>query len=370
MVPQALVSVAVVGSGISGLICAQTILQQVPGAKVSVFEWGRGPGGRTARRRVTVNGTGVSFDHAAPFFAASTQTFRDGILKGWADRGLTAQWGGRFATFGESGELLSADAADVWVGVPTMHSICRALSDDVVASGGNMLFGRHVASTKFDGSTWRVSAHNRFAEEGLQHEESTFDALVLSDKLLVLPNQYAVLPQADAGPLSLPPIASEPCVVLLVALDRSRLPSADGACISTWDVLAAHSVTASPGSASKAGSSLPARFIVHQSTKPQRELGEAPDVDLWTVHSGADFAAKHLREEVEGEAPSLVDEDVVKEEMLAEFMRILSRAHLDRNASMRGPEAEAVPLPREAVLFSSVMVVTGEVGGIEKYFAN
>ena len=65
--------VGVVGAGISGLLCAQRLVQLVPSIHVSVLEWGRGPGGRTARRRVNLeNGhdnacdADLSFDHAAP----------------------------------------------------------------------------------------------------------------------------------------------------------------------------------------------------------------------------------------------------------------------------------------------------------------
>ena len=49
--------VGIVGAGISGLLCAQRLLslQQAPGLlQVTVFEWGRGPGGRTAHRRATL----------------------------------------------------------------------------------------------------------------------------------------------------------------------------------------------------------------------------------------------------------------------------------------------------------------------------
>ena len=200
MLPH-MVSVAVIGSGISGLMCAQTILRQSPGVTVAVYEWGRGPGGRTARRRIAINETcSVSFDHAAPFFAASTGAFSDSVLKDWIDRGIAARWNGHSAKFVREGEPTPASRADDYArftGVPTMHSICRALSEEVVSAGGEMLFGRHVLSANFAGDgegRWRVVANNRFAETGLQREERNFDAIVLSDKLLVLPNSMRCFP--------------------------------------------------------------------------------------------------------------------------------------------------------------------------------
>ena len=276
----AMVSVAVVGSGISGLICAQSIIQQAPGVSVSVFEWGRGPGGRTARRRVNINnGTQASFDHAAPFFSVSSSSFRAGTLKDWQARGVVAPWVGKFGTFDDAPGGMpspSVDNRERWLGVPSMHSICRTLADDLMASGGEMCYGRHVLSTTFSQDTrrWRVTANNRFAQDEKQASEvRDFDALVLSDKLLVLPNLYAVLPETLAGPLSLPPLSSDGCVVLLIALDRTKLGKSD-TCEEDWDVLEARGL---PGG----GVDAPVRLIVHESKKPQRDSSD--ELDLWVV---------------------------------------------------------------------------------------
>ena len=102
--------VGVIGAGISGLLCAQR-LASAPGLTVTVFEWGRGPGGRTARRRVTLpeHGGEVSFDHAAPFFTATSSDFRS-VLQEWEQAGAAARW-----------PLAGEDA---WVGVPSNHAIC------------------------------------------------------------------------------------------------------------------------------------------------------------------------------------------------------------------------------------------------------
>ena len=58
---------------------------------VTVLEWGRGPVGRTARRRVRIpplegemgGGTEISFDHAAPYFDARTLRFWEFPLAQW-----------------------------------------------------------------------------------------------------------------------------------------------------------------------------------------------------------------------------------------------------------------------------------------------
>ncbi|MDA3948468.1 MAG: FAD-dependent oxidoreductase [Spirochaeta sp.] len=52
-------SIAIIGAGISGLTAARELKRN--GCAVTVFERGRGPGGRAARRRADE----WSFDHGA-----------------------------------------------------------------------------------------------------------------------------------------------------------------------------------------------------------------------------------------------------------------------------------------------------------------
>ena len=211
--------VGVVGAGISGLLCAQRLGELLgPGVRVSVLEWGRGPGGRTARRRVTL-GDGscgeVSFDHAAPLFAATTDEFRS-LLEQWRVAGVAAPWP-------EAGE-------SVWVGTPSNNAIARHLVKGVEAAGGSIHFGQHVLAAEHNGGVWNVRAEERASG---MIADFTFDALVLSDKLLVLPNTYAVLAPPQIGKLALPPgLASAGTIVLLIALeggDGFSVPSSGGA---------------------------------------------------------------------------------------------------------------------------------------------
>ncbi|MGH6609790.1 MAG: FAD-dependent oxidoreductase, partial [Burkholderiaceae bacterium] len=54
--------IAVVGGGIAGLACAKQLTAR--GAKVTVFEQGRRPGGRASTLRTEFG----NFDHGAPYF--------------------------------------------------------------------------------------------------------------------------------------------------------------------------------------------------------------------------------------------------------------------------------------------------------------
>ena len=57
--------VAIVGAGLAGLACADQLV--AGGHQVSLFDKGRGPGGRMSTRRME---DGWAFDHGAPWFAA------------------------------------------------------------------------------------------------------------------------------------------------------------------------------------------------------------------------------------------------------------------------------------------------------------
>ena len=118
------------------------------------------------------------------------------------------------------------------------------------------------------------------------------DALALSDKLLVLANQYAVLSDDDAARLTpaVPPLRSRGCVVLLLAFDERLFaePAPTVLAGADDDVL---------------------EVAVREGSKPGRDGG----LELWTVRSTASFAEAHL----EGEA--LRDEAAAKAALLSAF---------------------------------------------------
>jgi renalase len=55
--------IAIIGAGIAGLACAQRL--QDGGCSVTLFDKGRGAGGRMATRRVTTPFGEIAFDHGA-----------------------------------------------------------------------------------------------------------------------------------------------------------------------------------------------------------------------------------------------------------------------------------------------------------------
>jgi predicted NAD/FAD-dependent oxidoreductase len=389
---QTPIRVGVVGAGISGLVCAKRLLElsselantdtNAPGLQVTTLEWGRGPGGRTARRRVkievdntdngwdgssrrqeqqqqgtstTTTATTVFFDHAAPYFSAQTKEFRDGLLAQWEDSGFVSKWIIDTKSPRKASSLLKSESVEererdevcaddddnyLWVGIPSQNSIAKGIVSDIQAhkshhagsssrgesgssSSSKCLFGQHVQSAEYDEQqkVWNVRVVDR-NDKGGKPQIHTLDALVMSDKLLVLPNTYAILDPAHWKNLALPlNLESTGAVVLLVAFQK---PSA------TNNTVRATATTVS-GVRHIAPDEHPfLKTIIHDSSKPGRNKNEGVHIvegkqqqqpltldsqfDLWVVHSTHEYAASHLVGE------QLDDEEAVKKEMLDAFL--------------------------------------------------
>ena len=76
--------VAIVGGGITGTVAATTLARLLPGARITLFDQGRGLGGRASHRRVD-NGevvapwarSSMAFDHGCQFFQGGDDEFRE-----------------------------------------------------------------------------------------------------------------------------------------------------------------------------------------------------------------------------------------------------------------------------------------------------
>jgi renalase len=104
-------NIAIVGSGLSGLACADQLV--AAGHRVSLFDKARGPGGRMSTRRLDTAAGQVSFDHGAQYFTVRDQAFQT-VVNQWQDNGIAARWPGA--------------GPDAWVGVPAMNAPIKALA--------------------------------------------------------------------------------------------------------------------------------------------------------------------------------------------------------------------------------------------------
>ncbi|KAG9439652.1 hypothetical protein H6P81_019817 [Aristolochia fimbriata] len=177
---KVVMKIAVIGSGISGAVCAAALARG--GFMVTVFEMGRGPGGRMSQRReITEDGRELLFDHGAPCFTVKDKEVK-GIVSSWEARGLVAEWKENFGIFDfTNSKFLQLGEEGVtskkYVGVPGMNSICKALC---LEPGVEPKFGVTVGRLEW------LENNRLWALSGLDGQNlGSFDGVVASDKNIV-----------------------------------------------------------------------------------------------------------------------------------------------------------------------------------------
>jgi hypothetical protein len=109
----------------AGLIAARTLSDH--GLPVTVFEKGRGVGGRMATRRTE---QGLTFDHGAQYFTARDARFRR-YVESWEQLGVVATWPDDRSSIVSlrAGEIVScSDSTQRFVGKPAMTAIPKHLA--------------------------------------------------------------------------------------------------------------------------------------------------------------------------------------------------------------------------------------------------
>ncbi|MFN2312678.1 MAG: NAD(P)/FAD-dependent oxidoreductase [Spirochaetia bacterium] len=185
--------VAVVGAGISGLTAANELA--AAGIEVTIFERGRGPGGRAGRRQVP----GFEFDHGAQYFTVRSDAFARQTAA-WIAAGVAAEWSPRFATAGDGVLRPKASHTTRYVGVPGMSGLAGSLAGSLdLRYRTQVISATRQSTTDITNIHSAQSARNRPAEWMLRfssenqdsstadtklarnHEQSdTFDALLLA----------------------------------------------------------------------------------------------------------------------------------------------------------------------------------------------
>ncbi|XP_071724587.1 uncharacterized protein [Rutidosis leptorrhynchoides] len=211
--------VAVVGSGISGAVCASTLARN--GVLVTLFDSARGPGGRMSRRRETTeDGKELFFDHGAPFFNVNDSDAL-ALVQDWESKGLVAEWKENFGSLDRSSskfvDIEQNGLIKKYVGVPGMNSICKALC---VEPGVESKFGVGVGKMEWseDESLWSLTAMDG-------QKLGLFNGVVASDKNIASPKftELTGRPppiEKDLCPglaLKLQDIPVAPCFALMLA---------------------------------------------------------------------------------------------------------------------------------------------------------
>ncbi|XP_073108295.1 uncharacterized protein [Elaeis guineensis] len=118
-------AVAIIGAGISGLVCASTLEER--GIRSTVFDTGvHGLGGRMATRMIDPQP--LVFDHAAQFFTASDPRFQK-LVDIWLEKGLVREWKGLLGELEAGGRFTPIPSSTAkYIGVKGM----RPLADSIL----------------------------------------------------------------------------------------------------------------------------------------------------------------------------------------------------------------------------------------------
>jgi predicted NAD/FAD-dependent oxidoreductase len=244
--------ILVIGGGMAGLACAAQLARS--GARVTVLDKGRGPGGRMAARRVEIAGETVSFDHGAQYFTARDPAFQT-VVAGWEAAGVAARW--------------PAAGEEAWVGVPGMNACVRAL-----AAGLDVRWGVRAEKLSREGKGWRIDAG-----------EQSFTA---AQVMVAVPAEQAAVLLAEAAPdfASLAAsVTSAPCWAVMAGFAAPLPPAADTFRSESGPVSWAARNSAKPG---RAGAET---WVIHASPARSQELVDRPKEDVAPTLLADFFAA-------------------------------------------------------------------------------
>lgn len=263
--------VAVVGGGVAGLVCARTL--QDHGISVTLFDKGRGPGGRMSTRRT---GAGP-FDHGTQFFTAFDRRMNR-YIESWRTDGIVAAWTGGFASIGNEREPLVDESDDTrYAGVPRMSALTRHLANDLRVAE----YGVRVVSVERSAHGWRLSGER--AGDGIT-ELGAFDRLVLA---LPAPQAGSLLEQLPEGP------------ELERAMQRVRGAKLEPC----WAVMVEFPTRVTPGFDAARVQESPIAWVARESSKPGRPGGER-----WVIHATPIWSRAHIESCADEVATNLVDE--------------------------------------------------------------
>lgn len=289
------IRVAVIGAGLSGLVCAQALADK--GIEVVVVDKGRQPGGRLAsREREPI------FDYGAQYFTVSDLSFKE-VVDGWLEKGLVLPWNGRFAIaeqerVGEDYSLSpSSPRKQRYVGVPKMNAFALALSCEL-AKSATVLTKHRVTRLEIDSDSFYRILGEKPGDSSLEPESDEnlgIDCFGLNGFNYVLlnlpPLQVAGLIATAGGALPGLLQASEcfgiveqvelsPCFALMVQFAQPLALEFDGIKVSN-SALA---------------------WVARDSSKPER-TGEN-----WVLHASPEWSHLHLEDSLVDVATALLTE--------------------------------------------------------------
>jgi predicted NAD/FAD-dependent oxidoreductase len=256
--------IAVVGAGVSGLICARTLSDH--GLRVTVFEKSRGVGGRMATRRTA---EGPSFDHGAQYFTVRDPRFQR-YVDAWTHDGIAAPWAGRLGSACRGRLESKSGKTQRFVGVPSMNAVCRHLAGDMTIQ-----FRTPVNSLARTDGIWTL-------RDDAGRVLGEFDGLVC----------------AVPGPQ---------CAQLLAALPEMRQPCAAVPMASCWAVMLAFAEALELSLDGLFIAESPLSWAARNCSKPGRSVDPEERPDTWILHATPEWTDAHLEADAATVWPALLE---------------------------------------------------------------
>jgi predicted NAD/FAD-dependent oxidoreductase len=250
-------STAIVGAGISGLVCAQKLQDQ--GHSITLFDKARGVGGR-ASTRISRSDPDWVFDHGLPFVRHTDPRFQLWV-RAWENTGVLKKWNGTIINwFPEKTQIWDEE---VYVGTPKNSALAEHLAKDL-----SIEVQQQITAIRYAKKGW-------FLKTNEEIEHGPFSRLILT----LPPEQlYNLLPQRLQ--LFERKVKSYPQHALML---RFSTP------ISTsWDAARINHPTL--------------YWMCRESSKPNR-----PPQEQWSILTQPSWSAKHVDTPLEDLVPSLIE---------------------------------------------------------------
>lgn len=249
--------VAVIGAGLAGLACASRLVDE--GVRVTVFDKGRGPGGRMATRRAGP----LRFDHGAQYFTVSSPVFAEAV-RTWTSLGVVATWAGPILSVSE-GRTSKTPLRQRLTALPAMNAVARHL-----AASLDVQCGTRIEAIDRTAEGWRVRA------DGATRPK-TFDGVAVG---VPAPQAVPFLSASPAMTDAAGKVGMAPCWTVMAAFPTALAADFAGAFID--------------------GGS-PLSWVARNGSKPGRSSQEC-----WVLHAEAAWSATHLEEPAERVAALLL----------------------------------------------------------------
>ena len=269
--PRAPQHFAVIGAGMAGITCAQTLLQA--GHKVSVFEKSRGTSGRMATRDSAFG----SFDHGTQYFTARDARFTTALE---ATPQLCKRWSANSVqVLDELGHvaapgLVTPDAH--WVAVPGMKSLVAGWAEPIKAAGNIQLETRitRIEPDALNSGQWQLRSEGVDASS---HVFSGFDGVLLAMPSAQAHSLLQTSELAADWVKQISQVRVAPCWTLMLAFPQAMQPGLS-ALGPQWNAARSthHRIA----------------WLARESSTPGRGA-----IERWTIQASAAWSQEHLQDD-------------------------------------------------------------------------